>query len=95
MRRERIGGVLLTVGLILALFVCVPLGWHLPNIRRVPSPNSSQDLTVLDDCHGTVCYVSPADKFLEDSIPIVFPITIIFVVAGYYLWQGKMPPPRG
>jgi hypothetical protein len=95
MDRTRIGNVVLVLGLVVFLFVLVPLGWHLGDIRSSPRPDPTHGLTVLDNCHGTACYKAPFDVLAENAIVVVVPITFILVGLGYYLTTGKRMDVRG
>jgi hypothetical protein len=77
------------------LFVGIPLGWHLGDIKSSPHPDPARGLTALDNCQGTPCYEAPFDIWAENAIVIVVPITFIFTGLGYYLATGKRMNVRG
>ena len=85
MAKEKLGNILLAIGAATRLLLQLPLSLHLGEIRRSPIPNSGAGLTVLENCHGTPCYVSQTDSLLEDALIVTAPITLVLVGFGYHL----------
>jgi hypothetical protein len=85
MAKEKLGNVFLAVGTAVGLLVLLPLSLHLSEIHRSPTPNSAAGLTVLENCHGTHCYVSQLDSLLEDALIVAAPITVLLIGFGSYL----------
>jgi hypothetical protein len=84
MRKTRIGNILLAVGVAIGLLLLLPLSFHLREIRRSPIYDEAAGLTVLENCHGTPCYISRTDSILEDALIFTAPATLLLIAVGFF-----------
>src|ERR1700722_15983450 len=95
MKRQRIGNTLLVIGVILLLFVLIPIFWHLGHRQSSLKPDIALGLTALDNCYGRICYVTPLDMLIERATVIIAPITLVLCGLGYFLSMGRRAGPPG
>jgi hypothetical protein len=80
LKKETIGKWMFALGFGLLIFLGTPLNIDLVNMRY--SVTRTREFTVLENCHGTPCYVADTDSRLQRLNAVITPLGVVLAVAG-------------